>query len=79
VDHIKDVCDRFAALGYLALAPDLYHGKVATEPDEAGKYMMALEIDKFAKDLSGAVDELMVRAETSKVGVVGFAWAEAWH
>ncbi|CAG4924611.1 unnamed protein product, partial [Acidithrix sp. C25] len=72
VDHIKDVCDRFAALGYLALAPDLYHGKVATEPDEAGKYMMALEIDKFAKDLSGAVDELMVRAETSKVGVVGF-------
>ena len=26
VDHIKDVCDRFAAEGFVALAPDLYHG-----------------------------------------------------
>ena len=27
VDHIKDVCDRFAAAGFVALAPDLYHGQ----------------------------------------------------
>ena len=37
VGHIKSVCDRFAAAGYSALAPDLYHGQTATEPDAAGK------------------------------------------
>jgi carboxymethylenebutenolidase len=35
VGHIKNVCDRFAAAGYSALAPDVYHGKTATEPDGA--------------------------------------------
>ena len=33
VDHIKDICDRFATEGFTALAPDLYHGGVAAEPD----------------------------------------------
>src|SRR5690606_32639072 len=32
VDHIKDVCDRFAGEGFVALAPDLYHGETTTEP-----------------------------------------------
>ena len=35
VSHIKAVCDRFAAAGFSALAPDLYHGKTASEPDGA--------------------------------------------
>ena len=45
VDHIEDVCDRFAAAGFVALAPDLYHGQKVQpgEPDEAGKAMMAHE------------------------------------
>src|SRR5919202_7080414 len=58
VGHIKDVADRFAAQGFVALAPDLYYGKTASEPDEAGKLMMSLEMDKAARDLSGAVDYL---------------------
>src|SRR3972149_4193133 len=37
VPPIKDVCDRFAAEGFLALAPDLYHGETTTSPDEAGR------------------------------------------
>jgi len=43
VDQIKRTCDRFAEAGFTALAPDLYHGKTVplTEPDEAGKEMMA--------------------------------------
>ena len=49
-DQIKGTADRFAAAGYNALAPDLYHGKIATEPDEAGKQMMALNIGEAAKD-----------------------------
>src|ERR1035438_2600707 len=40
VPHIKDLCDRFAAEGFVALAPDLYHGKETKEPDEAGKLLM---------------------------------------
>ena len=74
VPHIEDVCDRFAAEGFVALAPDLYHGtKVKpTEPDEAGKEMMALRMDRAATDLSGAVDELVRRSSGSTVGVVGF-------
>ena len=72
VDHIKDVCDRFAAEGFVALAPDLYHGKKVTEPDEAGKEMMAMQLDTAAKDLSGAVDAVSERASGGGVGVVGF-------
>jgi carboxymethylenebutenolidase len=71
-DHIKSVTDRFAAKGFMALAPDLYHGAVATEPDEAGKAMMGLDLARAAKDLSGAVDELIARSSNGKVAVVGF-------
>ena len=37
VDHIKDVCDRLADLGFVALAPDLYGGWIAHDGDEAGE------------------------------------------
>jgi carboxymethylenebutenolidase len=74
VDHIKDLCDRFAAEGFVALAPDLYHGKVAKSPDEAGKLMMALRIDEAERDLSAAVDYLETQDSitSAKLGVVGF-------
>ena len=58
VPHIIDVCDRFAAEGFVALAPDLYRGETTTEPDEAGKLMMAMNIEQAAKDMAGAVDEV---------------------
>lgn len=72
VGHIKTVADRFAAAGYVALAPDLYHGEATKSPDEAGKLMMALEIDRAEKDLRGAVDYLANDASGDKLGVVGF-------
>jgi carboxymethylenebutenolidase len=72
VPHIKDVCDRFAAEGFVALAPDLYRGETTTEPDEAGKLMMALNIEQAAKDMSGAVDEVALRGGGDRVGVTGF-------
>lgn len=74
VDHIKDVSDRFAAEGFFALAPDLYHGEKTKSPDEAGKLMMALNIAETAKDLRGAADALIATKGVSpkKVGVVGF-------
>jgi carboxymethylenebutenolidase len=74
VDHIKDVADRFAAAGFVALAPDLYHGDSAQKPDDAGRLMMALDVARAARDLEGAVAYLLARPGVSarKVGVVGF-------
>ena len=72
VGHIKNVCDRFAAEGFTALAPDMYHGKTADEPDGAGKLFMALNIAQAEKDLRGATTYLAQHSSTAKLGVVGF-------
>jgi carboxymethylenebutenolidase len=74
VPHIKEVVDRFADAGFVALAPDLFHGETTTEPDEAGKLMMALNMKTAAKDMSGAVDFLLGHeaTTTATVGVTGF-------
>jgi carboxymethylenebutenolidase len=74
VPHIKDVADRFAAEGFVALAPDLFHGETTTEPDEAGKLMMAMNTDRAVKDMNGAVDYLLGHDAVSSdaLGVVGF-------
>jgi carboxymethylenebutenolidase len=74
VPHIKDVADRFAAEGFVALAPDIYHGTLARSPDEAGKLMMALNIEQTEKDLRGAVKYLLNHEATAgeSVGTVGF-------
>jgi carboxymethylenebutenolidase len=74
VPHIKDVCDRFAAEGFVALAPDLYHGETTTEPDEAGKLMMALNLDQAVADMSGAIAHLQTSPSTTsdRLGVTGF-------
>jgi carboxymethylenebutenolidase len=72
VGHIKKVCDRFAAEGFSALAPDMYHGKTADEPDEAGKLFMALNIAQAEKDLRGAAAYLAQQSTGSKIGAVGF-------
>ena len=72
VGHIKKVADRFAAAGYSALAPDMYHGKTASEPDGAGKLFMALNIAQAEKDLAGAAKFLAGHSSTAKLGVVGF-------
>ena len=74
VDQITRTCDRFAEAGFTALAPDLYHGTAVplTEPDEAAKQMMALQMGAAATELSGAVDELLRRTGGTSIGVVGF-------
>jgi len=79
VPHIKSVADRFAAEGLVALAPDLYHGDVARSPDEAGKLMMALNIERTEKDLRGAVEYLLNHEATTgeRVGTVGFCMGGA--
>jgi carboxymethylenebutenolidase len=79
VDHIKDVCDRFAQEGYVALAPDLYHGESTKSPDEAGKLMMALRIDEAERDMRGAIKYLLDHKATTgdHVGTIGFCMGGA--
>ncbi len=71
-DHIKRVADRFAAEGYAALAPDLYHGRATTEPDEARKLAMSLDMPRAVKEMIGAVNYLCGLPNVRRIGVVGF-------
>ena len=73
VGHITALADRFAAVGFAAFAPDLYHGAKTGEPDEAQRLMMGLAMDQAAKDMAGAAAYLAGRPEcTGRVGTVGF-------
>ena len=74
VDHIIDVTNRFAAAGFVSLAPDLYGGKTTHDAQTAAKYLTELPVEQAARDLSGAVDFLLGRPEvtSSAVGAVGF-------
>jgi carboxymethylenebutenolidase len=74
VPHIEDICERFAREGFIACAPDLYHGAVAKSPDEAGKMLMELDADRAATEIAGAGAFLLSRPECSSrgYGVVGF-------
>ena len=74
VPHIEAVVDRFAAAGFVALAPDHYRGVRTTEPDQAGKLMMGLKVADAASDIAAAADHLVRsgRLPVDRVGVVGF-------
>ena len=73
-DHIKSLAERFAAAGFVALAPDLYRGQVASEPDEARKLAMELNFPQAIKDIQGAVNYLRGQpfVQPDQIGVVGF-------
>ena len=71
--HVKDVAERFARAGLVALAPDLYHGTVTGEPDEAGKLMMELDQDRAVREITAAVTYLKSQPHSNgKVGTVGY-------
>lgn len=73
-DHIVDICDRLAGQGFVALAPDLYGGRITHDGDEAGEMMQALPAEKGAELLGGAVDYLLGADFTASktLGVIGF-------
>ena len=74
--QIRDVADRLALAGYVALVPDLYRGKSTVEAKEAHHLMTGLDFgDAASQDIRGAVQYLKMRA--SKVGVTGFCMGGA--
>lgn len=74
--HIKDLAQKLAAAGFATMVPDLYHGKIATEPDDAGKMIMMIRdnVERALKEVQGAIDVLkgLPNVEPKKVGVIGF-------
>jgi carboxymethylenebutenolidase len=74
VDHIREICDRLAREGFVALAPDLYRGARTGDPGEAGRLMMDLALPRAAADLEGAAGALLGHSavDRAKLGAIGF-------
>jgi len=70
-DQIQGVAERYAAAGFVAIVPDLYHGKLAKDADEAGKMMKALDFGKAVQEIAGAVAFVRDRS-SGKVAVTGY-------
>jgi carboxymethylenebutenolidase len=70
-EQIQSVAERYAEAGFVALVPDLYHGKLAKDAEEAGRLMKALDHGKAVQEIAGAVAFLRERG-SGKVAVTGY-------
>lgn len=79
-DWIKEQADRFASQGYVALAPDLYRGKVATDASLAHELMRGMPDDRAMNDLKNAFNELITRRDVDphEVAIIGWCMGGGW-
>lgn len=72
--QIQDVARQLARQGYVAIVPDLYHGKVADGPEDAHELMRGLEDTRVFSELDAARAWLASQPRTakSKAGITGF-------
>jgi carboxymethylenebutenolidase len=71
-DWVKSVADRFAAQGYVAIAPDLYRGKVATDPELAHELMRGLPDARARQDILAAAKAVDAKYDPKRTAVIGF-------
>jgi carboxymethylenebutenolidase len=73
-DWIKQQAQQYAAQGYVALAVDLYRGKVATDAETAHELMRGLPQDRGVRDLTSAVTwlEQQPNVDPHRVGAIGW-------
>jgi len=71
-DHIKDIANRYAGEGFIAIAPDLYRGKVATNPDEAGKMMKDLKLEDGIDTIRNAITAATDKLGINHFGITGY-------
>lgn len=76
----KQVCDQLAEQGFVVLAPDLYHGPIATTIDEAKALMEAADSQGMGETVIAAKDFLLAHpARTGeKLGAIGFSMGGGW-
>ncbi|HET7500528.1 MAG TPA: dienelactone hydrolase family protein [Kofleriaceae bacterium] len=75
-DQIQAIAGRYADAGFVALVPDLYHGKLAKDADEAGRMMKALDFGKAVQEIAGAVNFLRERS-SGKIAITGYCMGGA--
>jgi carboxymethylenebutenolidase len=73
-DWVKEQAAKLSDLGYVALAVDLYRGKVATTPDEAHELMRGVPEDRAARDLHAAVEFLKSQPNVKKDRIASIGW-----
>ena len=71
-DHIKDIAGRYAAEGFIAIAPDLYRGTIATNPDDASKMMHDLQIDDGIDTIKNTVAKASDQYGITHFGITGY-------
>lgn len=71
-DHICDLAGRYAEAGYLCVAPDLYRGKVAQDPEEAAALMQALGIDDGIETIRQAIDAAAETYQVKRFFITGY-------
>jgi carboxymethylenebutenolidase len=73
-DWIKENVKRLAGQGYVALAPDLYRGKVTDDRAVAGQLLKGLPRDRALRDLKAAVGVLANRSDVKKDRIGAIGW-----
>lgn len=71
-EHIKDIATRYADEGFVAIAPDLYRGKLAMNPQEAGKYMQELQIEDGLNTIDEAIKTASEKYGKKEFGISGY-------
>lgn len=71
-DHIRDIASRYANEGFVAIAPDLYRGKVAKDPSEASKMMSDLKLDDGIDTIRNAMDAAALSFDLTHFGITGY-------
>lgn len=71
-DHVKDIVNRYAAEGFVAIAPDLYRGTIATNAEDASKLMHALQIDDGLDTIRNAMFSATEKYGISHFGITGY-------
>ena len=71
-EHIKDIARRYSDEGFTAIAPDLYRGQVAADPQEAGEMMQALKTEDGIDIIKNAMDVAREKYGFEHFGITGF-------
>lgn len=73
-DWIKKQADRYAALGYVAIAPDLYHGEVAKDAEHAHELMRGLADERAVADMKVAFEYLSKHKQVAGKPIGAMGW-----